>query len=81
MHIFAGNSDNAAYLANVCVADQARRRGVGKALVQAARCRARQWGTHAAYINTHPVSGEFLSIAVPAAFAHPTEPASDSRNV
>lgn len=40
----AGDSDNAAYLANVCVADHARRRGVGSALIHAARSQARQWG-------------------------------------
>ena len=40
----AGNSDNAAYLANVCVAEGARRQGVGGALIQAARQYARTWG-------------------------------------
>ena len=40
----AGNSDNAAYLANVCVAQCARRRGVGGALLEAARQQARAWG-------------------------------------
>lgn len=41
---YAGNSDNAAYLANVCVAQSARRQGVGGALMEAARQRARTWG-------------------------------------
>lgn len=40
----AGNSDNAAYLANVCVAQSARRRGVGGMLIEAARQQARAWG-------------------------------------
>ena len=39
-----GNSNNAAYLANVCVADTARRQGVGGALIQAARQVAKTWG-------------------------------------
>ncbi len=43
MHL-TGNSDNAAYLANVCVADTARRRGIGGALIQAARQVAKTWG-------------------------------------
>ena len=43
MHV-TGNSDNAAYLANVCVADTARRQGVGGALIQAARQVAKTWG-------------------------------------
>ena len=40
----AGNLDNAAYLANVCVAESARRQGIGGALIQAARQHARDWG-------------------------------------
>ena len=43
MHL-TGNSDNAAYLANVCVADTARRQGIGGALIQAARQVAKIWG-------------------------------------
>lgn len=42
--LHAGNSANAAYLANVCVAQSARRQGVGGALIQAARQHARTWG-------------------------------------
>ena len=42
--LHAGNSANAAYLANVCVAQSARRQGVGGALIQAARQNARIWG-------------------------------------
>jgi ribosomal protein S18 acetylase RimI-like enzyme len=42
--VLIGNSSNAAYLANVCVAPQARRRGAGTALLEAARQMARDWG-------------------------------------
>lgn len=42
--VLIGNSSNAAYLANVCVAEQARRRGAGSALLEAARQLAREWG-------------------------------------
>ena len=45
MYMFAGNLDNAAYLSNVCVAQKARRQGIGGALIQAARQHARDWGT------------------------------------
>ena len=48
----AGNSENAAYLANVCVAQSARRRGVGGALLEAARQQARAWGK--LYTTKHP---------------------------
>lgn len=40
----AGNSQNAAYLANVCSSEAARRRRVGLALINAARALAKQWG-------------------------------------
>ena len=40
----AGDSDNAAYLANVCVAPSARRQGVGGTLIDTARQHARAWG-------------------------------------
>ena len=42
--VLIGNSRNPAYLANVCVADEARRRRVGSALIEAARQTAREWG-------------------------------------
>ena len=42
--VLIGNSRNPAYLANVCVADEARRRRVGSALIEGARRTARQWG-------------------------------------
>ena len=42
--VLIGNSQNAAYLANVCSANAARRRGVGAALLQAARKLAVRWG-------------------------------------
>ena len=42
--VLIGNSQNAAYLANVCTAGAARRRGVGQALLQEARRLALTWG-------------------------------------
>ncbi len=42
--VLIGDSRNAAYLANVCTAPQARRRGVGNALLAAARELAVSWG-------------------------------------
>ena len=42
--VLIGNSSNPAYLANVCVAEQARRRGVGSQLLDAARNMTREWG-------------------------------------
>ena len=42
--VLIGNSRNPAYLANVCVADEARRRRVGSALIESARQTAREWG-------------------------------------
>ena len=44
--VLIGSSQNAAYLANVCSAPAARRRGVGTALLAAARDLARTWGEH-----------------------------------
>ena len=46
--VLIGNSQNAAYLANVCTAGAARRRGVGAALLQAVRRLAVSWGERAA---------------------------------
>lgn len=42
--LLIGSSQNAAYLANVCTAKAAQRRGVGAALLQAARRLAVRWG-------------------------------------
>jgi ribosomal protein S18 acetylase RimI-like enzyme len=42
--VLIGDSRNAAYLANVCTAGAARRRGVGQALLQEARRIAVGWG-------------------------------------
>ena len=42
--VLIGNSRNPAYLANVCVAAEARRRRVGSLLIEAARQTARDWG-------------------------------------
>lgn len=42
--VLIGNSQNAAYLANVCSSAAARRRRVGLALINAARAQAKAWG-------------------------------------
>jgi ribosomal protein S18 acetylase RimI-like enzyme len=42
--ILKGEDSNAAYMVNVCVADVARRRGVGKELVAAAKSTAMRLG-------------------------------------
>ncbi|DBA74993.1 TPA: hypothetical protein ACH3X1_010336 [Trebouxia sp. C0004] len=54
--VLIGNSDNAAYLANVCVADTARRQGIGGALIQAARQVAKTWGVDALYVHIMAVN-------------------------
>ncbi|KAL3143216.1 hypothetical protein ABBQ38_002070 [Trebouxia sp. C0009 RCD-2024] len=54
--VLIGNSDNAAYLANVCVAQSARRRGVGGMLIEAARQQARAWGVAALYVHIMAVN-------------------------
>ncbi|KAL4451228.1 hypothetical protein ABPG77_009300 [Micractinium sp. CCAP 211/92] len=54
--VLIGDSRNAAYLANVCTAPQARRRGVGNALLAAARELAVSWGTEALYVHTMAVN-------------------------
>lgn len=54
--VLIGNSNNAAYLANVCVADTARRQGVGGALIQAARQVAKTWGVEALYVHIMAVN-------------------------
>jgi GNAT superfamily N-acetyltransferase len=42
--VLIGNSQNPAYLANVCTASAARRRGVGQVLLEAGRRLAIEWG-------------------------------------
>ncbi|KAI7839936.1 hypothetical protein COHA_006330 [Chlorella ohadii] len=54
--VLIGNSQNAAYLANVCTANAARRRGVGAALLQEARRLAARWGVDALYVHTMAVN-------------------------
>lgn len=44
--VLRGNDANALYMINVCVADSARRRGVGQQLVTAAMDFARETGAH-----------------------------------
>lgn len=76
--VLIGSSSNAAYLANVCTATAARRRGVGAALLQAARDLALSWGERAG------VEGERCAALAPcpggmpgplwAPVAHPSAP-------
>jgi ribosomal protein S18 acetylase RimI-like enzyme len=54
--LLIGNCENAAYLANVCAAPAARRRGVGEALLREARALARQWGVDGMYVHTLAVN-------------------------
>lgn len=54
--VLIGGSPDAAYLANVCTASVARRRGVGEALVQKARSLAREWGVEQMYVHTQAVN-------------------------
>lgn len=54
--LLIGNCDNAAYLANVCAAPAARRRGVGEALLREARALARAWGVDGMYVHTLAVN-------------------------
>ena len=42
--VLIGNSDHAAYLANVCVSNEAKRQGVGAAMMESARQICREWG-------------------------------------
>lgn len=51
-----GDCTNAAYLANVCSAPCARRRGVGGLLIDAARQLAREWGADGLYVHTMAVN-------------------------
>jgi GNAT superfamily N-acetyltransferase len=54
--ILIGSCSNAAYLANVCTAVPARRRGVGEAILAAARELAREWGVEGLYVHTMAVN-------------------------
>ncbi|KAK9832030.1 hypothetical protein WJX81_000090 [Elliptochloris bilobata] len=49
--VLIGNCANAAYLANVCCAAEARRRGVGAALLAHARELAADWGVEGLYVH------------------------------
>ncbi len=42
--VLIGNSKHAAYLANVCVSDEAKRQGVGADMIQSARQISKDWG-------------------------------------
>ena len=54
--LLIGNCTNAAYLANVCTAPIARRRGVGEALLRAARELAKKWSVEGMYVHTLAVN-------------------------
>jgi ribosomal protein S18 acetylase RimI-like enzyme len=50
--VLIGSCSNAAYLANVCTAPAARRRGVGERLLREARNLATKWGVEGMYVHT-----------------------------
>ncbi|KAI3430639.1 hypothetical protein D9Q98_005232 [Chlorella vulgaris] len=54
--VLIGNSQNPAYLANVCTASAARRRGVGQVLLEAGRRLAIEWEVDAMYVHTMAVN-------------------------
>ena len=54
--VLIASCTNAAYLANVCTAQAARRRGVGEAMVEEARKIARSWGAQALLVHTMAVN-------------------------
>lgn len=54
--LLIGSCSNAAYLANVCTAPVARRRGVGEALLRAARNLAKEWAVEGMYVHTLAVN-------------------------
>ncbi|KAH7616053.1 hypothetical protein Ndes2526B_g09366 [Nannochloris sp. 'desiccata'] len=54
--VLIGSCSNAAYLANVCTAPAARRRGVGENLLQEARNLATNWGVEGMYVHTLAVN-------------------------
>ena len=51
-----GDTENAAYLANVCTSECAKRRGVGSALLKVARETARKMGVKTLYVHTMAVN-------------------------
>ncbi|KAK9816463.1 hypothetical protein WJX72_000602 [[Myrmecia] bisecta] len=51
-----GSRQNPAYIANMCVAAEARRRQVGGVMLEAARSTARAWGVGAMYVHTMAVN-------------------------
>jgi ribosomal protein S18 acetylase RimI-like enzyme len=63
-----GGAANAAYLANVCAARSARRRGVGEALLREARALARAWGVEALYVHALAVNAGALAFYAAAGF-------------
>ncbi|GAQ90107.1 hypothetical protein KFL_006010030 [Klebsormidium nitens] len=54
--VLIGATLNAAYLSNVCVSEAARRRSVGRSLLNEARRRAHEWGVDALYVHTMAVN-------------------------
>eukprot|EP00884_Botryococcus_braunii_P008530 jgi/Botrbrau1/17679/Bobra.0166s0103.2 len=54
--VLIGKCRNAAYLANVCVADVARERRVGTALLRMARSLCRDWGVDGLYVHIMAVN-------------------------
>ena len=54
--LLIGSCSNAAYLANVCTAPVARRRGVGESLLTEARNVAKMWGVEGMYVHTLAVN-------------------------
>ena len=54
--VLIASCSNAAYLANVCTAPQARRRGVGEAMIQQATEIARSWGIEDIFVHTMAVN-------------------------
>lgn len=54
--VLIGSSEHAAYLANVCTADAAKRRGVGRALLQRAREIAREKCVDDLFVHTMAVN-------------------------
>ena len=71
--VLIGDCRNAAYLANVCSAPGARRRGVGAALLGAARALAREWGERGGRAGEGAVATWFCGCArsLPPALAPP----------
>jgi ribosomal protein S18 acetylase RimI-like enzyme len=63
-----GGAANAAYLANVCAARSARRRGVGETLLREARALARAWGVDALYVHALAVNAGALAFYAAAGF-------------